>query len=608
MRNHHHHDRHRPTRPRCRRIASLAALSFALCSIAPGAPAAIVHWKTNSVTYSTEGKDVKDVLRDLAASQGIPANIGAEVSGTVSGRFSMPPQRFLDTLASTFGFVWYYDGQVLDIVTPSEMKRTLLHLDSASAEQLRRTLEQLGVADSRFPLIYDDSQGAVIVNGPPGYVQMVSNVANRIDHNASHRTGTEIRVFPLHHAWATDRTVDVDGQAVTLAGVASLLNSMYHPNQSGVGAAGGVASAAAGVMKSKAVADVSGSTNGGYGNGSGTGAPGTPPLPPLPGGGPLGGLSGKASPGVAQATGSGGGQGGGDPSGDPKNDDLPVIQADPRTNSVLVRDTPDRMFQYPDVLDRLDVKPQLIEIEAHIIEVDDNALQQLGVDWSAHNSHIDIQTGGGTLPQNTYNGTLSQNFGTTTLNGSLQSGVPVSPTGLSMAAVLGDAGRYLMTRIDALTQTGQAKIDASPKVTTLNNLEAVMANKMRFYVPVTGYTSADLYSVSTGVSLRVLPMVVTENGSTQIKLDVSIEDGEFTGDTVSNLPVVSSSDINTSAFIKQGQALLVAGYRVDKRSNGISGVPGLSKIPIIGNLFKTASNSDSHMERLFLLTPRIVEP
>ncbi|WP_206958313.1 type III secretion system outer membrane ring subunit SctC [Trinickia acidisoli] len=574
--------------------------------IGPGASAATVHWKTNSVTYSTEGKDVKDVLRDLAASQGIPANIGNEVSGTVSGRFNMPPQRFLDTLAATFGFVWYYDGEVLDIVTPAEMKSTLIHLDSASAEQLRRTLEQLGVADKRFPLIYDDSQGSVIVNGPPGYVQMVSNVADRIDHNASHRSGTEIRVFPLHHAWATDRTVDVDGQAVTLAGVASLLNSMYHPNQSGAGAAAGVATAAAGIMKSKPMNDVSGSSSGGYPN-SGTGTAGMPPLPPTQGGGPLAGLSGKPSSAVAQAT-NNGGSGGDDSSGDPKDDELPVIQADPRTNSVLVRDTPDRMFQYPDVLKRLDVKPQLIEIEAHIIEIDDNALQQLGVDWSAHNSHVDIQTGSGTLPQNTYNGTLTQTFGTTTLNGSLQTPVAVSPTGLSMAAVLGDAGRYVMTRIDALTQTNQAKIDASPKVTTLNNLEAVMANKTQFFVPVTGYTGGNLYSVSTGVSLRVLPMVVTENGSTQIKLDVSIEDGEFTGQTVSNLPVVTSSDINTSAFIKQGQALLVAGYRVDNRSNGLTGVPVLSKIPLIGNLFKTTNTSNSHMERLFLLTPRIIEP
>ena len=137
--------------------------------------------------------------------------------------------------------------------------------------------------------------------------------------------------------------------------------------------------------------------------------------------------------------------------------------------------------------------------------------------------------------------------------------------------MLGDAGRYLLSRVDALTQTDKAKVDASPKVTTLNNVEAVMDNVTRFFVPVAGYASADLYTVSTGVSLRVLPMVVEENGTTQIKLDVTIQDGQLSSQTVSNLPVITSTNINTSAFISQGQALLIAGYRVDNRSSTVSG-------------------------------------
>jgi len=101
---------------------------------------------------------------------------------------------------------------------------------------------------------------------------------------------------------------------------------------------------------------------------------------------------------------------------------------------------------------------------------------------------------------------------------------------------------------------------------------------------------------------------VEENGTTQIKLDVSIEDGELSGQTVSNLPVITSTNINTSAFIAQGQALLIAGYRVDNRTNTSSGVPFLSKIPGLGALFRDTSKQDSHMENLFLLTPRIIEP
>jgi type III secretion protein C len=288
-------------------------------------------------------------------------------------------------------------------------------------------------------------------------------------------------------------------------------------------------------------------------------------------------------------------------------DTLPVIVADQRTNSVVIRDTPDRMGQYGTLIQRLDVKPQLIEIEAHIIEIQDTALDQLGVDWTLNNSHVNVQTGTGTLAQSTYSGgTITQNFGQTTLPGGVL--VNATPVGASVAAVLGDAGRYLMARVSALTQTNLAKIDASPKVVTLNNIEAVMDNQTQFFVPVQGYTSGDLYSISTGVSLRVLPMVVEEDGQTRIKLDVAIQDGQLTSQTVSNLPVIQNMTINTQAFINEGQALLIAGYRDDSSTNGSTGVPLLSKIPVLGALFRTDSKQGSHMEQLFLLSPRVITP
>jgi type III secretion protein C len=577
-----------------------AILFAALTMCAVPAPAAPVHWKVSAIDYSADAKDVKDVLRDFAASQGIPANISKDVTGNVTGKFHMAPRRFLDTLASSFGFVWYFDGQVLDIVTPEEMKSTLVKLDHGTASELRDTLMSMGVTDPRFHITYDDAQGAAIVNGPPNYVQLVTDIAARLDSTTQHRAGTVIRVFPLHHAWAMDRSVDADGTAITLAGVATVLNNMYHPNQGSASGSAGGASPTQNVQRVKPMNDVSGNS----GNQAGV-------MPPLPaqgssGGqasGLLAGLSGHASPQLASALGGAtGGQLGGASSSDGM---LPVIEADQRTNSVLIRDTPDRMYQYPELIARLDIRPRLIEIEAQIFEVDDTAIKQLGVSWTAHNSHVDFQTGNGQTAQNTYNGTLSQNFGTTTLAGNVTAAA--TPLGGALSAVIGNAGRYLMANVSALEERNQAKIDASPKVTTLDNIEADMTNDTQFFVRVSGYTSADLYSVSTGVSLRVLPMVVNESGHTQIKLDVAIRDGELSGQTVDNIPVISSSNINTSAFVNEGEALLVAGYKVNSRTNDGSAVPYLSKIPVLGNLFKNTDKEDSHMERLFLLTPRIID-
>ncbi|MEA3118257.1 MAG: type secretion protein [Paraburkholderia sp.] len=587
------------------RLGAIAVSAFcALGLLCPAAQAAPVHWKSQVVDYAAEGKDIKDVLRDFGASEGIATRIGQDVTGSVSGKFHLPPRRFIDMLAASFGFVWYYDGEVMDIVPASDLQSTLVKLDTAGTAALRDALDRMHIADDRFPIVYDESQGTALVSGPPRYVQMVNEIAGRLDTNAARLGGTQVRVFPLNHAWAEDRKVQIDGQQVTLQGVVSVLNGIYHPeaaksdNSHGLDRQG--ARQTNGVTRNAPVGDVNGNMyNGPY----------VPP--PVPSGltdkGALAGLTGQPSPAVAAIVNDPQQQPESNASATPTPDNsLPVIVADQRTNSVVIRDSGDRMAQYDALINRLDVKPQLIEIEAHIIEVDDTAMQQLGVDWTANNSHINVQTGTGTLAQSTYNGSITQNFGTATLAGNAIAAA--TPVGASIAAVLGDSGRYLMARITAMQQNNTAKIDASPKVVTLNNIEAVMEDKTQFFVPVTGYTSGDLYSISTGISLRVLPMVVEEDGQTRIKLDVAIEDGQLTSQTVSNLPVVENSNINTQAFINEGQALLIAGYRTDNTSASVTGVPGLSKIPLLGALFRTNTNGKSHMERLFLLSPRVISP
>ncbi|WP_324658520.1 type III secretion system outer membrane ring subunit SctC [Burkholderia thailandensis] len=567
-----------------------------------------VRWKSTVVHVALAGKDLKDVLRDFAASQGVATSIAGNVQGTVTGRFDLSPQRFLDTLAATFGFVWFYDGNILSITNANDMTRQVLPLDHASISDLRTALRQIGMDDKRFPIYFDEESGTMVVSGPSQYVQTITDIAQRIDTRSGRRNGSTIRIFKLKHAWAADHTVQIDGNPVTLPGIASVLANLYRVRgKVGVSQPSG----APGVQRVQSMNDVSGGASGDNRL--------MPPLPPSMTGGGLGdlftkgGQNGGASGGARAAAAGGSSQAGDTSAG---NDELPIIQPDPMTNSVLIRDMPDRLAQYAPLIRQLDIQPKLIEIQAHIMEIDDTLLREIGVDWRAHNSHGDIQTGTGatrtgtsigTSAQNSYsNGQVNPFFGTTTLAGNAIANA--TPAGVSVTAVVGDAARFLMARVNALQSTSKVKIEASPLVATLDNSEAVMDNTTRFFVKVSGYASAELYSVSTGTSLRVLPMIVQDGRGTRIKMNVHVTDGQLTGDQVENLPVIASSEINTQAFVGQGQSLLIAGYNTDKRVNGTSGVPWLSKIPLLGALFRYSNDSQNHMERVFLLSPRIIDP
>jgi type III secretion protein C len=582
----------------------LPFIAFAQTERTPPSP---IPWQSQTVHVVVDGKDLKDVLHDFASSENVPATISADVRGTVTGKFDMAPQKFLDTMAATFGFVWYYDGNVLAVDSSDSVTAKAVKLEQASGADLERTLESLHIYSPRFPVTYDVSQGTALVTGPQQYVQLIADVAKQLDQTTAQRAGSVIRVFPLHHAWAADHTVEIDGKDTTVPGVASVLSSMYHKDQhenkqSGNGTNSG--SGQPSVQKMTPMPDAAGGMSGG--------APQSlnPPLPPSLGGGQnpmgLGGLMGGGSSGAAK--GAGGASNGGGAQGDhaDASDDLPIIVADARTNSVLIRDIPQRLASYGPIVEKLDKRPKLIEIETHIIEIDEDALSQIGIDWHAHTSHLDLQSSSGTTQQSTFTGNLNPEFGTTTLSGGTTV-VNTGPVGGSLSAVIGSASEYLLARVDALEQNNLARIDATPKVATLDNVEAVIDYKTQFFVPVSGYTSADLYSVSAGVTLRVLPLVVENEGPTQIKLDVHIEDGEVTSQTVNNIPVITTSTINTEAFIKQGESLLVGGYRNDTLTKTTTGVPVLSSIPVIGALFRYQSKEDNRMERIFLMTPRILE-
>ncbi len=258
------------------------------------------------------------------------------------------------------------------------------------------------------------------------------------------------------------------------------------------------------------------------------------------------------------------------------------IEPDMRTNSVIIYDKISRMPIYESAIATLDQPTEQVEIEVSIINISTEKLRNLGVNWQYSSEDASISSGDVS---------------------STSSGIGE----LSLSSTLSNVGDAILARVDALEQTGDAKIVSRPTVLTADNMQAIIDNSSTFYVRVAGQEEVDLFPVTTGAVLYVTPHILDEEEGRYVDLDIRIEDGQQTDQQVDGIPAISTTSISTEAIVGEHQTLMVGGYYYDTEVETVQRVPGLSRIPLLGRAFKSRSKSVLSMSRIFLIKPRIVK-
>jgi type III secretion protein C len=522
-------------------------------------------WASPRFTYRAEKKRLSEVLQDFASSQSLPAVIAEGLDGSVTGDFNSPPEAFLDALSKTYGLLWYHDGAALYFYPSSAIQSRLFRLKGFERSQVTALLQSLGLGDSRYPLRYSNGDSTLLVYGPPRHIELVGAALEQLDAGAADRNRPIVRVVPLRYASAADR---MQGDQ-RLPGLATTLNGLY-------GAASEDVSTQ--VASKRAQPDMFAQQRP---------QPSPQPLPaqtpeklrPLQGlfgaDRPLQDLIARRSqaapaesPNAATAAGPASTTG-----------DAPVFRADEGTNSVLVLARPQRMAEYIELINQLDVRQTMVELEATIIDISSDSVESLGVTWSAEGQRGSVSV-------------------TPLLDGT------ISP--FRIGTLWSNAGRELLARIDALTAEGKASIVAKPKLLGVSSRPAVMKERRIVVVRVPGNLEANLFQLEAGTLLQMTPYVSTHNAQTRIRLSLYIEDGGFEERVVDGVPVLKRMEISTEAHVLEGESILVGGITTTLESTQNNGVPGLSKIPFLGALFRSNSDKRVRKERLFLITPRVI--
>ena len=330
------------------------------------------------------------------------------------------------------------------------------------------------------------------------------------------------------------------------------------------------------------------------------------------GGGPTAGTTSGNTP--TGTSGGAGGSGGGNDQGilgivKRRLSRRGAVEVDGRTNTLIVTDVRENIDAIRQLVTLLDQPEPQVEIEARIVIATRNFSRDIGVQINA------LVLGNGTNPAG---------GGFTTSPTALAAGGPpmANPTGSSLQSQLINTAIGLTTglfgtaRLSAMItageQKGQAKVIATPRVTTLNNRKAEIKSGSK--IPVTtvqpgsgagGFAVATTEYVDVPLKLEVTPQI-TEVGTVILNI---VAENSSTAPIVSGAaPAINTQSMQTEVTVPDGGTTVIGGVLSDDERESVDRTPGLSRVPILGNLFKRKGVRRDTAELLFFITPRIYRP
>ena len=293
------------------------------------------------------------------------------------------------------------------------------------------------------------------------------------------------------------------------------------------------------------------------------------------------------------------------------------LTVDQRTNSLIVRDVPDNMIKIKSFIEKIDRAAPSVLIEARLVEMSRQDARSLGVIWggawtprtSSNGPIIDLR---GAPPGGPVSGeTAGAATPTTALNLPAQLGTLLAgstPFGLGLGWLASNFA--LDIQLQALEGQRRARILSSPSLMTVDNQPATVASGTKFPIisltAVSGAQQASITFQDVTTRLQVTPRVI---GDGRIVLTIAVKD-EVATERINTAfliaPIVATRNTITQADIADGGTVVIAGLRQEAFQNDERGIPWLSKIPVLGWLFKNDLTETSRRELVVFLTAKVV--
>jgi type IV pilus assembly protein PilQ len=295
-----------------------------------------------------------------------------------------------------------------------------------------------------------------------------------------------------------------------------------------------------------------------------------------------------------------------------------TVSVDSRTNTLIVKDVQEALLRAEGIIRNLDTQTPEVLIEARIVEAATSFARQAGIQWGG-NVSLAPTFGNATgliFPNILAVAGAADDPGAPTggLQGVNQPNFAVNmpaPIGLNsgggLGFVFGSAGgaANLNLRLSAAEASGTIKTISSPRVVTVDNTDASISQGVSIPFSQTSAAGVATNFIEARLELRVTPHV-TQEGSIQMKINATNNqpNPQLTGSN--GQPSISRREARTEVLVRDGETTVIGGIYTRRNAEAWNEVPVLSKIPVLGWLFKKKAVSDDRTELLVFITPRIV--
>ena len=264
--------------------------------------------------------------------------------------------------------------------------------------------------------------------------------------------------------------------------------------------------------------------------------------------------------------------------------DLGTVKVIKRTNSLVIRDSEDRIEQVVATLKNIDQPTPQVLIKARIVKVDRKTAQELGIHWLA----------------GTQDPTQPAHWRAKVLN---RAG---TPQGIFSFGTL-RSGINIDAILTALENEEKAEIISEPSVIVSNNETAVVLDGKKIPIitlDLAGNRVIKFYDVA--LKLTVTPHITPDSG---IFLELHPELSDLSGEaTAAGEPIILSSEVQTKLLVQNGETVVIGGIHRNKTGEVKKGLPILSSIPLLGRFFTYTAHTMDKTELMIFVTPVLNQP